>query len=215
MVAEPNSAWRGRWLWVILGVVVADRAIKYAVERFTSDGFRRELVPNAVVLVHSVNPGIAFGLLSDSASRAVSLLLIGSSVAVVSLLVWLSDKRTRRQFPESGWSGSDCRRRDRESARSFAAWWRNRFSRAARRFVCMAGIQPRGCSDHDWCAAGHSRAAPCRAAPETRTRVGPSCLAHLLKSRRTFPMEFRSPLPPWSGASLLPQTTRDSASISI
>jgi signal peptidase II len=98
MVAEPNSAWRGRWLWVILGVVFADRAIKYTIERFTSEGFRRELVPNAVVLVHSVNAGIAFGLLSDSASRVVSLLLIGSAVAVVSLLAWLLIKGRAGNF---------------------------------------------------------------------------------------------------------------------
>ncbi len=89
MSVEPNSAWRARWLWVILGIVIADRAIKFAIERFTSEGFRRELVPNVVVLVHSVNPGMAFGLLSESASKVVSLLLIAGSLAVVLLLAWL------------------------------------------------------------------------------------------------------------------------------
>lgn len=89
MAAEPNSAWHGRWLGVIVAVVAADRALKYAIERYTSEGFRRELVPNVISLVHSVNPGMAFGLLSQSASKAVSLLLIASSMAVVLLLAWM------------------------------------------------------------------------------------------------------------------------------
>ena len=35
-----------RWLWLTLAVVVADRAIKYAIERNTSEGFRFELIPH-------------------------------------------------------------------------------------------------------------------------------------------------------------------------
>ena len=85
---SPRSASRSRWLWLILAVVAADRAIKYAVERLTPEGFRKDLVPHAVVLVHSVNPGMAFGLLSESSSKWVSFLLAGSSAAVVVFLVW-------------------------------------------------------------------------------------------------------------------------------
>ena len=79
----------GRWLWLTLAVVLGDRALKYAVEEETREGFRCVLVPNFAVLVHSVNPGIAFGLLSESASRWVSIALIVSSAAVVALLIWL------------------------------------------------------------------------------------------------------------------------------
>jgi signal peptidase II len=89
MTAASNSDRRGHWLWLTLAIVAADRAAKYAVERYTSEGFRRELVPHTVVLVHNVNFGIAFGLLSESASRWISMLLIGSSATVIVLLVWL------------------------------------------------------------------------------------------------------------------------------
>lgn len=85
------AAARGRthWLWLSLAVIVADRASKYAIERFTSADFRHDVIPNFAVLVHSVNLGIAFGILSDSASKTVAMMLIGSSAAVVLLLVWI------------------------------------------------------------------------------------------------------------------------------
>jgi signal peptidase II len=78
-----------RWLWLTLAVVAGDRATKYAIERFTDESFRRDLVPNLATLVHSVNPGVAFGILSESASSWVSIMLIGSSAAVVTLLSWV------------------------------------------------------------------------------------------------------------------------------
>jgi signal peptidase II len=78
-----------RWLWLTLAVLAADRATKYAIERLTDEGFRRPLVPNFADLVHSVNAGIAFGLLSQSVSKWISLLLVLSSAVVISLLAWL------------------------------------------------------------------------------------------------------------------------------
>jgi signal peptidase II len=78
-----------RWLWLTLAILAADRATKYAIERFTDEGFRRPLVPNFADLVHSVNAGIAFGLLSESVSKWISLLLVLSSAVVISLLAWL------------------------------------------------------------------------------------------------------------------------------
>jgi signal peptidase II len=78
-----------RWLWLALTVAAADRASKFAIERLTAEGFRRPLVPNFADLVHSVNPGIAFGLFSQGASRWISSLLVLSSAAVILLLLWL------------------------------------------------------------------------------------------------------------------------------
>jgi signal peptidase II len=78
-----------RWLWFSLGVLAADRATKFAVERYTTTSFRRSIISDIVVLVHNQNPGIAFGVFSESNSRWLSPLLLLSSVLVMALLVWL------------------------------------------------------------------------------------------------------------------------------
>lgn len=83
------SASSTRWLWLAMAVVAADRASKFAVERLTAEGYRQSLIPNFADLVHSVNPGIAFGLFSETASKWISFLFVLSAAAVIVLLVWL------------------------------------------------------------------------------------------------------------------------------
>jgi signal peptidase II len=78
-----------RWLWLSLAVLAADRATKFAIERFTSPLFRHSIVSDIVVLVHSQNPGIAFGVFSASSSPWLTPLLVLSSSAVMVLLVWM------------------------------------------------------------------------------------------------------------------------------
>jgi signal peptidase II len=80
---------RLRWLWLTLGVVVLDRATKAWFETQTAEGWRHELIHNFAYLVHSRNPGIAFGVLSDSASTGTRILLIVGSVVVIGVLAWL------------------------------------------------------------------------------------------------------------------------------
>ena len=70
-------------------MLAADRATKFAIERYTSLFFRRPIISDIVVLVHNQNPGIAFGVFSDSSSRWLSPLLLLSSAAMMTLLVWL------------------------------------------------------------------------------------------------------------------------------
>jgi signal peptidase II len=77
-----------RWLWVSLAVLAADRATKYAIER-TSPFFRRSVVSDIVVLIHSQNPGIAFSMFSESRSPWLAPLLIASSAAVMVFLAWM------------------------------------------------------------------------------------------------------------------------------
>src|SRR5687768_16280322 len=81
-----------RWLWLMLTVALADRATKYFVEKLTTEGYRREILPDIAFLVHSTNPGVAFGLFARSGSGWLSMLLIGTSALTVlfiaGLLVW-------------------------------------------------------------------------------------------------------------------------------
>jgi signal peptidase II len=80
---------RLRWLWLTLGVVILDRATKGWFERQTTEGWRRELLHHFVYLVHNRNSGIAFGILSDSASPWTRVLLIAGAVLVIGVLAWL------------------------------------------------------------------------------------------------------------------------------
>jgi signal peptidase II len=80
---------RLRWLWLTLAVVLLDRACKAWFESQTTEGWRRELIHNFVYLVHSRNPGLAFGILSDSASTGTRLVLIMGSIAIIAVLAWL------------------------------------------------------------------------------------------------------------------------------
>jgi signal peptidase II len=80
---------RIRWLWLTLGVVLADRATKAWFESQTPEGWRRELIHHFVYLVHSRNPGIAFGVFSDAASPWVRLTLVAVSIVVIGALAWL------------------------------------------------------------------------------------------------------------------------------
>jgi len=80
---------RLRWLWLTLTVVLLDRATKAWFESQTTEGWRRELVHNFIYLVHSRNPGLAFGILSDSASTGTRIVLILGSIAIIAVLAWL------------------------------------------------------------------------------------------------------------------------------
>ena len=83
----PSS--RLRWLWLTLTVVLLDRATKAWFEAHTVEGWRQEVIHNFMYLVHSRNPGIAFGVLADSASTLTRVILITGSLAVIVVLAWL------------------------------------------------------------------------------------------------------------------------------
>jgi len=78
-----------RWLWLSLGVLIADRASKFAIERYTPVFFRRSIISDIVVLVHNQNPGIAFGVFSDSNPRTIAPILLVPTLAMILLLIWL------------------------------------------------------------------------------------------------------------------------------
>jgi signal peptidase II len=80
---------RLRFLWLTLAVVLLDRASKACFETQTPEGWRHELIHNFVYLVHSRNPGIAFGVFADSSSPWLRFLLVAGSLAVIAVLAWL------------------------------------------------------------------------------------------------------------------------------
>ncbi len=77
------------WLWLTLAVALADRVTKTVFEIYTREGYRREVVHDLLYLVHSRNTGIAFGLLSDSASPWLTAALVAGSILVIGVLAWL------------------------------------------------------------------------------------------------------------------------------
>ena len=98
-----RSMYEARWLWLSAGVLAADRATKFAIERYTGAFFHRPILSDIVVLVHNQNPGIAFGVFSESNSPWLAPLLLLCSVAVSGLLVWiLVSGRAGGRFAQSG-----------------------------------------------------------------------------------------------------------------
>jgi signal peptidase II len=78
-----------RWLWLSFGTLAADRATKFAIERYTSPYFRFPVLSDVVTLVHNQNPGIAFGVFSSSNLPWLKPLLLLGAVLVIALLGWL------------------------------------------------------------------------------------------------------------------------------
>jgi signal peptidase II len=87
--ARSDARNGARWLWLSAATLAADRATKYLIEARTSESFRFVVVPQVVTIVHSQNPGIAFGVFSDSPSRWLEVALVAGAAAVLALLIWL------------------------------------------------------------------------------------------------------------------------------
>jgi signal peptidase II len=84
-MSTPHSA---PWLWLGAAILIADRATKEYIERYTAPDFRLEVVPHFAAWVHSVNTGMAFGLLGESSAKWLSAFLMLIAAAVVITLVW-------------------------------------------------------------------------------------------------------------------------------
>ena len=87
-MSRARGGWQGLAL-LAFAVLAADQATKYLVEKFTVVGSTRVLVPGLLNLVHTSNPGVAFGLLADSPATWLAPVLILFSVGVIGLLSWL------------------------------------------------------------------------------------------------------------------------------
>jgi signal peptidase II len=95
-MAEAKKSIRPVWALIISAVVFAfDRFSKNLVETTMTFWDTKHVIPHFFDIVRSQNPGIAFGLFSQSDSRFRSVLLIGFSIlALVVLAVLLT--RIRR-----------------------------------------------------------------------------------------------------------------------
>jgi signal peptidase II len=80
---------RAQWLWLVLLVLAADQASKYLIESVIRQDSIRVLIPGLLNLVHTHNPGVAFGLFADSQSPWVASLLVLFSAMVMIFLIWL------------------------------------------------------------------------------------------------------------------------------
>jgi signal peptidase II len=78
-----------RWLGLSLVVLVVDRITKTLIQRITPLRWRRPIIPGFFDLVHTRNPGIAFGLLADSQLPWVRAALISLSVVAAAAMTWL------------------------------------------------------------------------------------------------------------------------------
>jgi signal peptidase II len=94
---------RGLLAVLALAVLAADQATKYAVSKLTAPGSMREIIPGVLNLVHTSNPGVAFGFLADSEMPWRGPLLILFSLAVMSMIVWiLATHRAGGAFGQCG-----------------------------------------------------------------------------------------------------------------
>jgi signal peptidase II len=87
MTSELRAVWPLGLL--AAAVLAADQATKYAVDKIMEPGSFRVLIPGVLNLVHTSNPGVAFGMLADSEMPLRAPLLIVFSVAVIGLIAWL------------------------------------------------------------------------------------------------------------------------------
>lgn len=90
-VTSPGSSRTG-WYGLAtlsLAALVADQASKYAVQKLTLAGSQRTVIPGLINLVHTSNPGVAFGLFADASTPWLAPVLIVFSTVVIALLLWL------------------------------------------------------------------------------------------------------------------------------
>jgi signal peptidase II len=78
-----------------LGVFALDRWTKWIVETQLGSYDTKTVIPGFFNIVRSQNPGVAFGIFADNASRSRTPLLVGFSIVAVALLagmLWRIDR---------------------------------------------------------------------------------------------------------------------------
>jgi signal peptidase II len=88
MLRISRSGWYSL-AFIALGALVADQVSKYVVETTMTGDSKYVVIPGLLNLVHTSNPGVAFGLGADSTAPWMAPVLILFSLTVIGLLVWL------------------------------------------------------------------------------------------------------------------------------
>jgi signal peptidase II len=72
-----------------MAVFVLDRWSKWFVEARLGAYDTKTVIPGFFNIVHSQNPGVAFGIFQENPSRSRTLLLVGTSLAALLILAWM------------------------------------------------------------------------------------------------------------------------------
>jgi signal peptidase II len=86
-------------VWLALLIVAADRLTKIEIQRAFTSFDAREVLPGWLRIVHTENPGAAFGMLAEGNPLLRSVILIGMSTAVLLFVVWALWSRSRTFSP--------------------------------------------------------------------------------------------------------------------
>jgi len=71
------------------GVFAADRWTKWIVETSFGTWDTKAVIPGFFNIIHSQNPGVAFGIFADNSSHQRTLALVGLSVVAILVLAWM------------------------------------------------------------------------------------------------------------------------------
>jgi signal peptidase II len=97
----PDATRRIVAFLIAVGVFGLDRGTKWLVETQISSYDTRTVIPGFFNIVRSGNPGVAFGMFSDSSSHLHTLVLIGLSVVAISLLAGMLWRIERLDGPSA------------------------------------------------------------------------------------------------------------------
>ena len=87
MAGASRSGWA--LALVAVAILAADQLSKYAVDKFTPRGSLQVVIPGLLNLVHTNNPGVAFGLFAESHVPWRAPLLVLFAALVIGLIIWM------------------------------------------------------------------------------------------------------------------------------
>src|SRR5581483_8478296 len=87
---------------IVAAVILLDRITKIYIRMHVSPFDMHPVIPGFFNIIHTENPGAAFGMLADSTSPFRSWLLLGVSMLVMAIIGWILWRPGRAGLGE-GW----------------------------------------------------------------------------------------------------------------